>query len=281
MKVYAKNTKIYKEIFNWLEIDAIDKKSACIIAENLGLSLTPEEVQIKSEWKKVKTYRVYNKYNEILFFIKEMWEFGTIKEILGLKLGSFLDPHMLPPNYLFGFHSMEKDQKKLASETVQATPFVVTITVPGVPVKKKDIEANAFMFGRQFVFCKWLSLYDCNERHFFLEPGGYLRRIDFGKAFSDLTRTYQGFDLFFPKSIYSNPEFKKGVEFQSQLSALRFDAVYDSFLEDIDKMTKLVQDDLYNLKTKQFKQDLIDYWKREGFLDENNRPKEDYKYLGL
>jgi hypothetical protein len=188
---------------------------------------------------------------------------------------------MLPSNYLFGQYYPQKTKKEKADDRIQAVPFVATIAVPGIPLSKKDVEKYPFFFGRQYTFCRWLSLYDCNDRHFFLGPDNFIRRIDFGLSFSDLTRPYQGFDLFFPKALFKNLEFKRGIEFQKQLSAIRFDSIFDETLYDIDKMGELEEDDLFDLKITNFKTNLIEYWKREGFLDENCRPKLVDKFILL
>ena len=281
MKTHPKNVDIYREIFNWVEIGELNEESVCFLAENMGMVLNPNNIKIKSDWKTYKTYRILSENGDILFYIKEIWERGAIREILGLKLGSILDPHMLPANYLFGQYYPQKSKKEKGNERIQAVPFVATITVPGSPLSKKDVEKFAFLFGRQYTFCRWLSLYDCNDRHFFLGSDGFIRRIDFGLSFSDLNRSYQGFDLFFPKTLFNNPEFKRGAEFQKQLSAIRFDAVYDDFLADLDKLNKLKEDDLFDLKITNFKQNLIEYWRREGFLNEKYRPKPVDKFILL
>ncbi len=281
MKTHPKNTEIYEQIFNWVEIQDITEDSVRLLAENMGLEINKNKITIKSDWKTYKTYRIIAENEEVLFFIKEIWERGAIREILGLKLGALLDPHMLPSNYLFGQYYPQKSKYGQEIERIQAVPFVATITVPGSPLKKKDVEQYAFLFGRQYTFCRWLSLYDCNERHFFLGPDGFLRRIDFGLSFSDLVRPYQGFDLFFPKSIYKNMEFKRGAEFQKQLSSIRFDAVFDDIMADLNKMNELKEDDLYDLKISSFKTNLIEYWKREGYLDVKGRPKAIDKFILL
>jgi hypothetical protein len=281
MKTHPKNVEIYKQIFNWVEIEDINEDSVRLLAENMGISLSRKKITIKSDWKTYKMYRIVAENDDVIFYIKELWERGAIREILGLKLGAFLDPHLLPSTYLFGQYYPQKLKSGQENEKIEAVPFVATMTVPGSPLKKKDVEQYPFLFGRQYTFCRWLSLYDCNERHFFLGPDGFIRRIDFGLSFSDLVRPYQGFDLFVPKTLFKNMEFKRGAEFQKQLSFIRFEAIYDDLLSDLDKMNQLKEDDLFDLKISSFKKNLIEYWKREGFLDVKGRPKSVDKFILL
>ena len=275
MKLNPKNEKIYREIFNWIILDDIDNQNVHEIADRLGFQLSPDEIYLKSDWKKFKKFRVYGIGKDVLFYIKEIWELGAIKEVLAHKIGAYLDPDLLPANYVFGQYTSSGWLSK------NPVPFLVTMTVPGHALKRKDVEANAFMFGRQYMYCKWLSLYDCNERHFFLGPDGFLRRIDLGLAFTQLNRPYQGFDVFFPKTIYENMEFKRGVEFQRQLSSMRFEVIFDDFLLELNALKDLVEDELFDFNPVKFKTDLLEYWKREGILNEFGRPQKIKRFLVL
>ncbi|MHA1820197.1 MAG: hypothetical protein ACTSU2_07690 [Promethearchaeota archaeon] len=144
-----------------MDIEKVTPDSVHLMAEKLGENINEKEIIIKPNWKKYKKYFIYDKNKKPIYFIKSVWEYGVIKEVLALHSSiNFLDRELVPEKYLFGLH-YPKGPKR------DPEPYILTPIVPGAPIKKHDWERFAYNLGRQFYQHQILSLYDCDLRHFF------------------------------------------------------------------------------------------------------------------
>ena len=176
---------------------------------------------------------------------------------------------MCIPNYIFG--TFKKSKQKI--------PFVFTPWINGRLIKKKEASSQAFELGKQYEFCRWLCLYDCQPRHYFLQPDSSFRRIDFGLAFSKFKKLYEGFADIWPKALFSDPDFMAGMKYENQKIRIRFEIVKDLIWEKIELFSQLKISDFVNIRGERFKFQLLKYWQREGILDDCGHLKTDRSFL--
>lgn len=257
--------ELFKELFNWIEISQISKATIPTLAEAIGVHLTPEEISLKSEFSKVKNFTVLSYGKNPLFYIKKVWEYGSIKEVIALELSRFFDPDLGIENYLLITMPAGKFIKKTDA-------YLMTTWLSGNPIKNKNHALNfPFAFGRQYEFGRWLCLYDCYPKHYFVAENQQVRRIDFGLGFSKLGKAYEGFTDIWPKALFNHPEFIRGRKYESALINMRFEVIQEEILDFVEKLRRLVVDDVVDFLGKLFVPDLLKYWANEGFINKAGR----------
>ncbi|MHA1792277.1 MAG: hypothetical protein ACTSVI_06495 [Promethearchaeota archaeon] len=193
------------KVLNYIEIEGkIDEDIVLEILKRLDLTIDTSQVHVKSYWHKFKQFDIYNVDKQPILFIKELWQPGFLREILGLHIGiNFLDKELGPKKYLFG---------KWTRNNGKIKPILITTYVKGKSLNKKKIKEHAHALGRQHAYHLILSMYDVHQRHFIVNQGTLLR-IDYGRAFTNLKIKYQGFWDFKHKYLLKNvPAYKVGIE---------------------------------------------------------------------
>jgi len=263
--------QIFRELFKWREVDEISKETLHELVSLLGIQLSLEKIQFNVSWSKIKKYEIMTIEGQKLFFLKRMWEFGSIKEIIGLELGRLFHPELTIDHYVFGTYK-EGFFRKL-------NPYVMTSWVPGTPMDKKEAIKYAFELGRQYELGRWLCLYDCHPRHYFIQQDGTIRRIDFGLAFSKFNKAYEGFADIWPKELFESTEFHRGIKLENQMIHMRFEVIEQDIWKLINRIAQLQIDDFIDFEGSRFKAQLLQYWKRENIIDERNRLTSRYSFL--
>lgn len=268
-----KNLEIIKNNFHFIEVDEISEGAVTEIGKRLGLEFNPDEISVKSDWKKFKKYFVFDKDEKRLLFIKDIWETNGFKEVIALHMAKHIfEPELVAEDYVFGFHYGRAFSKK-------PQPFLATTFVPGEPLKKRGWEPHAFELGRQFYLHQVLSLYDCELRHFLIH-NDKVRRIDLGLGFYHLTNRYRGFEEYMPKGLPYMRKFWRGYDFEEGKIKVMILNTRDELKRLLDELYELVEDDLIDFRPKRFVRRLERYWDVErlpilDFPSHNKEPNED------
>lgn len=177
------------------------------VLERFGIPVHERELTIKATWHMFKQFHVYNLDGLPMFFIKELWQPQAFQEILALHLSThFIDRELGPKQYLFGTWRRKGMDDK---------PIVITSYVRGTPLKKQQVDEYMFELGRQYAYHQVLAMYDVDYRHFIVQHGT-MARIDFGRAFTNLTMPYQGFWDFNYKRLVKSRAFHEGIDEENQ-----------------------------------------------------------------
>jgi hypothetical protein len=271
MELSKKNIAIFEEIFNWQPIPELSQEFIPQLAESIGINVSSREIMLKTSWLNYRDYQVMAIEGHQLFHIKRLWEPGSIKEILGLEIGRLIDPDMCISNYVFGYFTTRFLHTPV--------PFVLTTWVEGAPIEKKRALEHAFELGKQYEFGRWLCLYDCQPRHYFLQTDGSFRRIDYGLAFFKFQKAYEGFADIWPKELFKSPEFLAGIKHEHEKIQMRFEILESHLMEILSRFEQIELDDFVNVRGRVFKQELMDYWEREDFVDSCGHIKKRFSFL--
>jgi hypothetical protein len=270
LQILEHNITIIQEIFPWLEIVKFDAVTINKISKLIGSELSPANITIKSPWKSLRIFEIYDQANPT-YYIKEMWEMEFAREVLGIEIGRILDPELCMEQYLFGtFTSGIFHTKK---------PYLLTSWIAGKPIEKKQALNYAFALGQQYEFGRWLCLYDCHPRHYFAQEDGSLRRIDYGLAFSKFHKKYEGFADIWPKELFTDPRFLDGMKRESQKIHARFDIGQDRIFNICRRFSQLQHDDLITFDPQQFFERLMYYWRQEKIIDDTGCLISQYNFL--
>ncbi len=252
------NIEILKKIFNWHSISEISENEILKCAEILNFPLE-KEFLLKCTWSYYKKWTIFSLNREPLLFIKYVRE-KFIFEILGLHLTrSFFDPQLCFKNYLTGLYKKKKT----------AIPYIITTFEKGDNVGKHKISKYKFILGRQCYLHEILSLYDVYDRHFIIREDNSLCRIDFGRCFENLHKTYLGFkDYLKHKYIdFYDEEFQKGYNHERELIKRNLKKKKRNLIIVIRSIKTLkIDHDLIDFNVKKFVNRLIDHWSKIGFL---------------
>lgn len=271
MEILPRNMEIFRSIFNWHEVSEISKETLHQLVVALGLNLNPDQIKFNTSWAKFKKYEIMALDGQKLFFLKRLWEHGSLKEIIGLELGRLFDPELTIDHYVFGTYKEGLFH--------QVNPFVMTSWIPGIPFEKKNALHFAYYLGRQYELGRWLCLYDCHPRHYFVQSNGSIRRIDFGLAMSKLNKRYEGFADIWPKELLDDTEFHRGIKYENQMIHMRFEVIEQDIWKLINHTAQLQIDDFIDFEGARFKNQLLQYWKLENIIDEKNRLVSRYNFL--
>ncbi|MHA1339486.1 MAG: hypothetical protein ACTSRZ_05035 [Promethearchaeota archaeon] len=264
------NIQIIKDNFHYIEISKVNPESICQMAEIIGMPLKPDEITIKSTWKKYKKYFIYDKNQKPILFAKSVWEFGVLRELIAIHLSKYIfDKDLIPNNYVFGLNYKKGKNR-------DPEPIIMLTWVAGEPLSKKNWEKFAFQLGQLFYLHQILSLYDCDLRHF-LADFDVVKRIDFGLSFYHMEHRYRGFEEYMPNGLPYTRDFWRGYRSESQKMDIILLNTREKLEQILKEIEKFKEDDLVNFDGKKFVQQLKNYWKREKLpiLDEVSLDKED------
>lgn len=256
VEIFHSNLEIIKKNFHYLEVDKITKESVCDMAKQIGITLFPENITLKSDKKAYKKYFVFNKEKKPVLFLKQVWEKTVIQELIALHFCKYIfDKELVPDNYLFGIH-----YPKAISKT--PIPYILLPIVPGKPIEKGEWEKYSYQLGVQLKLHQIISLYDCDLRHFFASSEN-VYRIDFGLSFYHLDSRYRGFEEYMPKGLPYVRAFWKGYQIEEgklKVILLNTRGELKRLLGEIEQFQK---DDLVNFNGLEFVKNIKKYWERE------------------
>ena len=256
--IFSSNLEIIRRNFHYLEVDKINKDSVCLMAKQVGITLDPNKISLKSDWKAYKKYFVLDENNTPILFIKQVWERTVIQELIALHFCKYIfDKELVPDDYLFGLHY----PKAISKDPI---PYMMLKIVPGKPIEKQYWENYSHQLGTQLKLHQMISLYDCDLRHFFAEQGQeQIRRIDFGLSFYHLDSRYRGFEEYMPKGLPYVRDFWKGY----RVEEAKLDVILLNTREELKRLLgeiqKFQKDDLVNFNGVEFVVALKTYWDRE------------------
>jgi hypothetical protein len=271
MQLNPDNRALIRQLFGWWELDQITPEAIVQIAASMDVRLDATQLRLKSPWKSFKIVEIFRKDGTPLFYLKELWEMNYVREILAMEIAQILDPELSMPQYAFGTFKTGLFK--------QIKAFLLTSWIAGKPITKNDALTYAYALGRQYEFGRWLCLYDCHPRHYFLQSDGSLRRIDYGLAFSKFQKKYEGYADIWPKELFTHTDFLAGIKYEYSKIHARFEVGQDRIFDICRQFSQLQRDDLIDFDTTRFFEQLVAYWQREAIINENGCLISPYSFL--
>ena len=258
MQFSEKNIQILKELFTWEDVGKMDLSTIISLVKLMDENIEGSSIDFKQPWMDYRNITVFSE-DKPVFYIKRLWESGSVKEALGLYLANLIDSELCPIKFILGTYRSRFLNKKIS--------FIMVSWVAGKPISPEDALQHPIHMGQQYELGRWLCLYDCRPRHYIHQANGKIARIDYGLVFSKLHKSYEGFADIWPIKMMGHKNYFKGLNEVAQKIKTGFQIQEKKIMHAIDVFAKLELDDLIGFRGRVVRHDILEYWIAEDFIN--------------